>query len=85
MLQLPVQKCAIIINTSSIWIVFLTVIVYQQLPNLKTVILIIFAFLGIILIIDPSMLNLGSIGQDDASLFWEKWPYYLLLLASGMM
>ena len=85
LLQLPVQKCIVLVNTNTAWIVIVTIFVYGQFPNLKTLILVIISFFGIVLIVDPTMLKLGEIGLDDAELFVEKWPYYFLLIGAGMM
>ena len=63
----------------------MTIFVYGQFPNLQTLVLVIISFLGIVLIVDPSMLKVGDIGIEDAELFVEKWPYYLLLIGAGMM
>jgi len=86
-LILPSSKFIVLVNTSSIFVVIIAPFVLKEYPTRFILSMVVFSFLGIILLVDPSMLLpaswLGSPKPQQLHPDYSPW-YYILPLVCGL-
>lgn len=74
---LPPQKMSVLNNTNVIFVVILSPIFIKEIPNLKIILLVIISFFGIILIVDPALLEFWGDASNDEN----TYPFYAYMFA----
>jgi drug/metabolite transporter (DMT)-like permease len=87
--HLPSSKFIVLVNTSSIFVVIIAPFVLKEYPTRFILSMVVFSFLGIILLVDPSMLLPASWLNTQASPIFPEEPeiptyYYIFPLVCGL-
>lgn len=61
---MPLQKAAVLFNTNSVFTVVFGIFYLKEIPNLKILVLIFFTAIGVILMIDPSIVGLAHTSSE---------------------
>ena len=59
-LHIPVSHYSVISALNTSWVIVLSIFLFWTFPSIKIISLVIFSFLGIVLIIDPSLVGLAA-------------------------
>ena len=85
---LPAPKFMVLNNTTSIWVVLLAPFFLKEYPNRTILAMVLLSFLGIVLLVDPSLLLPAAALPDSARAApADTAPplyYYLLPLSTGL-
>lgn len=65
----------VFVQTSSLWIPIFSYLILGQKLSYKQVILCLISFFGILLIVDPSMIGIGSHESDSTTIYDEKYYF----------
>ena len=79
----PPQQFVVLNNTNTFFVVLLGPLLLKEYPNMKIIVLMLISFIGILMVVDPSILGLG---HTIAGSVQENTPvsYLMFALASGL-